>query len=100
MPLDKAIMIAFALAAAILLPDVAQAQTRLSKTEYMFLYVDKDSDGRLSPDEFQMIITPSVARGAFKVRHDRIPSAFREADRNDDGFVDLEELKSWLNKAD
>lgn len=94
------VRLAAALAAALTaLPSVAAAQERPTREGFMFGYVDRDQDGRLSPGEFGLVLHPSATMGSTpKALYGSDVDAFSAADADGNGYLDRSEFSDWLRQ--
>ena len=81
-----------AVAAALVLPVLGTAQEKKGKTpEERFAALDKNSDKKLSKEEFVAAITDAEKKTKAEAR-------FATADKDKDGFLSLEEYKEGTMK--
>jgi len=88
----------------VLLVLCAVAFTTASRAEQAFQLADTDGDGKLSRPELRIFLVgvvdalriPAEMGKQIKGKiREKLPSMFREADKNKDGFLNLEELKTF-----
>ncbi|MEO8467583.1 MAG: EF-hand domain-containing protein [Gammaproteobacteria bacterium] len=69
----------------------SETKEQLDELREAFEYNDRDSDGRIEPDEFVTMLDELEANMSAK----EAKAGFQDIDTNDDGLIDFGEFVAW-----